>query len=158
MADQRQNQKQQCCSISVQISSSVLVLITKKVSVLHSIVLILVFILTICSGRGLPVLNDFSSKVLKCFNQCFPRLRSWKSFSSKTAVDPSSRFHDFETLFQHQSCANYWYNNLKILTKVSFRICCQDSKLSIIKSIYDAFVTYRGFSPNATFGTWKNSH
>ena len=38
-------------------------------------------------------------KVLKCLNQCFARLRSKKSVSSKTAVDPAGRFCEFETLF-----------------------------------------------------------
>ena len=41
--------------------------------------------------------------------------RSWKSVSSKTAVDPSSRFCEFETLFQHRSRAKHWFKNLKIL-------------------------------------------
>ena len=54
-------------------------------------------------------------KVLKCLNQCFARLRSLKSVSSKTAVDPSSRFCEFETLFQHRSRAKHWFRNLKIL-------------------------------------------
>ena len=40
-----------------------------------------------------------NTKVLKCLNQCFARLRSQKSVSSKTAVDSASRFCEFETLF-----------------------------------------------------------
>ena len=32
------------------------------------------------------------SKVLKCLDQCFARLRFQKSVSSKTAVDPASKF------------------------------------------------------------------
>ena len=56
-----------------------------------------------------------STKVQKCLNQCFAQLRSWKSVSSKTAVDPSSRFCEFETLFQHWRCAKHWFKNLKIL-------------------------------------------
>ena len=43
--------------------------------------------------------KQFFTKVLKCLNQCFARLRSWKSVPSKTAVDPASRFCEFETLF-----------------------------------------------------------
>ena len=39
------------------------------------------------------------TKVLKCLNQCFAQLWSYKSVSSKTAVDPASRFCQFETLF-----------------------------------------------------------
>ena len=39
------------------------------------------------------------AKVLKCLNQCFAQLRSQKSVSSKTAVDPASRFPEFEILF-----------------------------------------------------------
>ena len=35
------------------------------------------------------------TKVLKCLNQCFARLWSWKSVSRKTA----SRFREFETIF-----------------------------------------------------------
>ena len=38
-------------------------------------------------------------KMFKFLSNCFARLRSWKSVSSKTVVDPSSRFHEFETLF-----------------------------------------------------------
>ena len=45
-----------------------------------------------------PTRISFLPKVLKCLNQCFARLQSWKSVSSKTAVDPSSRFPEFETL------------------------------------------------------------
>ena len=62
-----------------------------------------------------------STKVLKCLNQCFAWLRSWKSVSSKTAIDQSSRFCEFETLFQHRSRAKHWFKNLKILTRVLFR-------------------------------------
>ena len=32
--------------------------------------------------------------MFKFLNQCFARLRFWKSVSSKTAVAPSSRFHE----------------------------------------------------------------
>jgi hypothetical protein len=62
--------------------------------------------------------NPITIKVLKCLNQCFARLRSWKSVSSKTAVDPSSRFCEFETLFQHRSCAKHWFKNSKILVSL----------------------------------------
>ena len=44
------------------------------------------------------------SKVLKCLDRCF---QSWKSVSSKTAIDPSSRFGESETLFQHQNCIKH---------------------------------------------------
>ena len=57
--------------------------------------------------------------MLKCLNQCFARLRSWKSVFSKTAVDPSSRFCEFEALFQYQSCAKHWSKNLKILNSTA---------------------------------------
>ena len=45
------------------------------------------------------VIQKKVTKVLKCLNQCFARLRSYKSVTSKTAVDPASRFREFETLF-----------------------------------------------------------
>ena len=45
------------------------------------------------------IFSIFLTKVLKCLNHCFARLRSQKSVSSKTAVDPASRFCDFEILF-----------------------------------------------------------
>ena len=49
--------------------------------------------------------NNSQVKVLKCLDQCFARLRSKKSVSSKTAVNPASRFCEFETLFPtSQSC------------------------------------------------------
>ena len=41
--------------------------------------------------------------------------RSWKSVSCKTAVDPASRFCEFENFFQHRSRAKHWFKNLKIL-------------------------------------------
>ena len=40
-------------------------------------------------------------KMFKFLNQCSARLRFWKSVSSKTAVAPSSRFRESETLFQN---------------------------------------------------------
>ena len=57
-------------------------------------------------------------KMLKFLNQCFARLGFWKSVSSKTAVAPSSRFRESETLFQNRSCAKHWFKNLNILEKL----------------------------------------
>ena len=54
-------------------------------------------------------------KMFKFLNQCFARLRFWKSVSSKTAVAPSRRFRESETLFQNQSHAKHWFKNLNIL-------------------------------------------
>ena len=52
------------------------------------------------SGRtGILFQNNFWSKMFKFLNQCFARLWFYKSVSSKTARDPASRFHEFETLF-----------------------------------------------------------
>ena len=62
---------------------------------------------------------------LKCLNQCFARLQSWKSVSSKTAVDPSSRFCESETLFQNRSCAKHWFKNLKILIFIFLFFRCK---------------------------------
>ena len=45
-------------------------------------------------------------KMFKFLNQCFARLRFWKSVSSKTGVAPSSRFCDSETLFQTEVVQN----------------------------------------------------
>ena len=58
--------------------------------------------------------------MLKCLSQCFARLWFWKSVSSKTAVDPSSRFCEFETLLKHRSCTKHWFKNLKILAQNFF--------------------------------------
>ena len=60
--------------------------------------------------------------MFKFLNQCFARLRFWKSVSSTTAVAPSSRFCESETLFQNQSCAKHWFKNLNILGPPKF--CC----------------------------------
>ena len=60
-------------------------------------------------------LNEGSTKMFKFLNQCFAWLRFWKSVSSKTAVAPSSRFRESETLFQNRSCAKHWFKNLNIL-------------------------------------------
>ena len=49
----------------------------------------------------------YFSKRFKFLNQCFALLRFWKSVSSKTAVAPSSRFHESETLFQNLSRAKH---------------------------------------------------
>ena len=46
------------------------------------------------------------TKMFKFLNQCFARLRFWKSVSSKTAVAPSSRFRKSETLFQTEVMQN----------------------------------------------------
>ena len=55
--------------------------------------------------------------MFKFLNQCFARLRFWKSVSSKTAVAPPSRFRESETLFQNRSRAKHWFKNLNILIK-----------------------------------------
>ena len=46
-------------------------------------------------------------KMFKFLNQCFARLRFLKSVSSKTAVVPSSRFRESETLSQNRSRAKH---------------------------------------------------
>ena len=56
--------------------------------------------------------------MFKFLNQCLARFRFWKSVSSKTAVAPSSRFRESETLFQNRSCAKHWFKNLNILATV----------------------------------------
>ena len=57
------------------------------------------------TGTNLDLNFAQLAKVLKCLNQCFAWLRSWKSVSSKTAVDPASKFCEFETLFPRlKSC------------------------------------------------------
>ena len=53
--------------------------------------------------------------MFKFLNQCFARLRFWKSVSSKTAVAPSNRFCESETLFQNRRRAKHWFKNLNIL-------------------------------------------
>ena len=58
--------------------------------------------------------------MLKCLNPCFSRLRSWKSVSSKTAVNPSSRFPEFKKLFQNWSCAKHWFKKSKDFNFHSF--------------------------------------
>ena len=55
--------------------------------------------------------------MFKFLNQCFARLRFWKSVSSKSAVAPSSRFRESETLFQDRSRAKHWFKNLNILER-----------------------------------------
>ena len=76
------------------------------------------------------------TKMFKFLNQCFARLRFWKSVSSKTAVAPSSRFRESETLFQNRSCAKHWFKNLNILVvwfKLSFyRFIRQKSNLNVL--------------------------
>ena len=57
-------------------------------------------------------------RVLKCFDQCFAQFQCCKSVSSKPAVDPSSRFCEFKTLFKHWSRAKHWFKNLKILDRL----------------------------------------
>ena len=47
--------------------------------------------------------NENTTKMFKFLNQCYARLRFWKSVSSKTAVAPLSRFCESETLFQNPS-------------------------------------------------------
>ena len=47
------------------------------------------------------------TKMFRFLNQCFARLQFWKSVSSKTAVAPSSRFRESETLFQNRSRAKH---------------------------------------------------
>ena len=61
------------------------------------------------------------TRMFKFLNQCFARLRFWKSVSSKTAVAPSSRFRESETLFQTQSRAKHWFKKLNILV-----FCCNN--------------------------------
>ena len=66
------------------------------------------------------VTNICLTKMFRFLNQCFARLRFWKSVSSKTAVAPSSRFCEFETLFQNRSCAKHWFKKLKPLVQIFF--------------------------------------
>ena len=51
--------------------------------------------------------NCTAPKLFKFLNQCFARLRLWKSVSSKAAVAPSSRFRESGTLFQNRSRAKH---------------------------------------------------
>ena len=50
---------------------------------------------------------DKNSKVLKCLNQCFARLKSQKSVSSKTAVFQQVGFVNLRHFFQFQSRAKH---------------------------------------------------
>ena len=62
--------------------------------------------------------------MFKFLNQCFARLRFWESVSSKTAVAPSSRFCESETLFQNRCRAKHWFKNLNILpTNPNHKFC-----------------------------------
>ena len=61
----------------------------------------------LCSMRLPKYVDALHIKMFRFLNQCFARLRFWKSVSSKTAVAPSSRFRESETLFQNQSRAKH---------------------------------------------------
>ena len=80
---------------------------------------------------------------LKCLNQCFARLQSWKSVSSKTAVDPSSRFCEFETLFQHRCRTKHWLKNLKILAIVINGRTIMRNSLKIPKQFHSPYTMYK---------------
>ena len=72
--------------------------------------------------------NRLSAKMFKFLNQCFARLPFWKSVSSKTAVAPSSRFRESETLFQNRSRAKHWLKNLNILGGIGLTDVIENSE------------------------------
>ena len=69
--------------------------------------------------------------------------RFWKSVSSKTAVAPSSRFRESETLFQNRSRAKHWFKNLTIL--VSKRLTVQIQSEALFYFFFQKMVSFRRF-------------
>jgi hypothetical protein len=55
------------------------------------------------------------TKMFKFLNQCFARLRFWKSVSDSRNLLDGVTAVLLETLFQNRSCAKYWFKNLNIL-------------------------------------------
>jgi len=95
--------------------------------------------------KAYPELREVTKRVSKMFkflNQCFARLRFWKSVSSKTAVAPSSRFCEIKTLFQNRSCAKHWFKNLNILALWSIKMFCASSNFMSQPKNLTAFSAY----------------
>ena len=68
------------------------------------------WLIPICSKK-----EDKISKMFKFPNQCFARLRFWKSVSDSQNLLDGATAVLLETLFQNRSRAKHWFKNLNIL-------------------------------------------
>ena len=90
---------------------------------------------------------------------CFAWLQSQKSVSSKTAADPSSRFCEFETVFQYRSRAKHWLKNLKILEVRAifqyvfgiFKYNALSKRRLLLRKGFELIVCYLGSHQNSKY-------